>query len=219
MQQIKKIIKWLDVNLEPLFILVLFLSMTTLITVQVILRFVFDAGLAWGEEISKFLFVWMVFFSIACAFRNNRHISVAFIRDLFPVFVRKVVVIISDILMIALMVFLLQGSVSNVIRTAEFGDMANTISLSMNFLYVSAVVGLSISLIRIVQSLVWKIKRFNASYDLFLNLRGNYSGVENTFFIPKSQRAGFVATRSEEAYEEEKQKLYKRKKQTGGTEQ
>ena len=59
----KKLIRWLDVNFEAVLMVVFFAMMIILVTVQVILRFVFKTGFSWGEEVARILFVWMSFSS------------------------------------------------------------------------------------------------------------------------------------------------------------
>lgn len=60
----KKFLRWLDINFEPLCMTVMFYLMSGLMVLQVILRFAFHTGFAWGEEVSRFIFVWLVFLSI-----------------------------------------------------------------------------------------------------------------------------------------------------------
>jgi TRAP-type C4-dicarboxylate transport system permease small subunit len=43
---------------------------------QVLLRYVFNSPVAWIEEISRYLFVWIVFLGSAVAFRSGTHIKV-----------------------------------------------------------------------------------------------------------------------------------------------
>ena len=59
----KKFLRWLDINFEPLCMTVMFYLMSGLMVLQVILRFAFHTGFAWGEEVSRFIFVWLVFLS------------------------------------------------------------------------------------------------------------------------------------------------------------
>ena len=92
----KKFLRWLDINFEPLCMTVMFYLMSGLMVLQVILRFAFHTGFAWGEEVSRFIFVWLVFLSIPYAVRNARHISIDFIREFLPVSIKKAVMIIVD---------------------------------------------------------------------------------------------------------------------------
>jgi TRAP-type C4-dicarboxylate transport system permease small subunit len=210
MSSAKKILKWLDINLEPLFIMVIFIVMTSLITLQVIKRFIYGSGFAWGEEFSVFMFVWIVFLGISYAFRNNRQIGVHFLRDLLPEKIRKVLVVFVEISMFVLMLVFLKGAISNVQAVAKFGDKVQSVPISLNILYYAAVSGYSLSLVRLVQSVVWKVKRFNASYELFLNQGGLYSGASTIFFMPKEYREAMESKCVTEVLEEEALGLYKK---------
>ncbi len=184
----KKALKWLDVNFEPVLIMVVFIIMTLLLTLQVILRFLFDEGFAWAEEFATFMFVWICFLGISYAFRNNRQITVAFIRDFLPEKARKILVLLIDFSMLAIMIIFLIGAISNVQNTAEFNDLAISIPITMNVAYAAALVGYSLSMLRIVQTIIWKIRRFNASFDLFFNRLGVYNNALDVCFMNKAVR-------------------------------
>lgn len=210
MSSLKKGLKWLDINLEPLFIMIIFIVMTGLITLQVIKRFIYGSGFAWGEEFSVFMFVWIVFLGISYAFRNNRQISVNFLRDMLPEKIRKVLVIFVEASMLVLMIVLLKGAISNVQAVAKFGDKVQSVPITLNVLYYAAVSGYGLSLIRLVQSIVWKVKRFNASYDLFIDQGGIYSGANNIFFMPEEYKKALESKCVAELLEEEALGLYKK---------
>lgn len=67
----KKFLRWLDINFEPLCMTVMFYLMSGLMVLQVILRFAFHTGFAWGEEVSRFIFVWLVFLSLDLLKQGN----------------------------------------------------------------------------------------------------------------------------------------------------
>ncbi len=184
----KKILHWLDINLEPLLLAITFFTMFLLITMQVILRF-FDEGFSWGEEIARYLFVWLCFLGISYSSRNNKHMDIAYLRNALPIKARKCLLIFADLAALVLFGFLLVAAVQTVMRTAEYGDMAITVAISKNFVFASAVVGYILSIFRTIQTMVWKIKRFNNSYDLFTNDRGMYSGANNICFASAAYRA------------------------------
>lgn len=54
-----------------------------LVALQVFLRFVFNAPLAWVEEVGRYLFVWSVFLGSAAALVEDRHIRITVLVDLF----------------------------------------------------------------------------------------------------------------------------------------
>jgi TRAP-type C4-dicarboxylate transport system permease small subunit len=216
MSELKKVIKWIDINAQPIFIMIMFIAMTCLIIIQVILRFFFGSGFAWGEEVAVYLFVWTTLVSISYAFRNNRQINVEFLKDLLPQKIRRVLMIIIDISMIIVLTFFLRGSITNVITIAKYGDTAVALPVTLNVLYAAAVVGWTLSIARILQTLVWKIKRFNASYELFVNFGGVYSGTNDICFTPKRFRDELESNLNPDVVREEKEKLYLKNNRGGG---
>lgn len=200
----KKILKWLDVNLEPIFMLGLSLSIILLICTQVILRFAFGAGFAWGEEFATFMFVWCSFIGISYASRNNRHIGMNYLRMALPEKPMKVLMILVDLGIIALLFVLFQAAMKNSMNVIKFNEKAVSMPITMNWLYGAAIVGYFLIIFRTLQSFIWKIRRFKASVDLFSNEEGVYSYADEVFFMPEKYKDSFRAKRRPEVIEEAK---------------
>ena len=183
-----KVLKWLDKNLEPIMMAVMFFAVCGLVFIQVVLRFIFKTGFSWGEEIARYLFVWSVFLSVPYISKNNKHVGVSFIRDLLPDKIRKVVAIVTDVFALILIVYMLKGCWSNVLLTNLYQDRATSVDISMNWVFMAPVVGFALMFVRTVQTLVWKIRRFNCSFDLFINQSGMYSkSYENVVAVGKNR--------------------------------
>ena len=84
-------------NLAEFFLVVL----TILLFIQIVNRYIFLESFVWLEEISRISFVWMIYFSIAMACKQNRHIRVNIIDMFLPVFPLKIVTLFADALWIA----------------------------------------------------------------------------------------------------------------------
>jgi C4-dicarboxylate transporter DctQ subunit len=54
---------------------VLILAATALVFVNVVLRYVFGYALSWGDEVTKYLLLWLVFLGSGVAARQGGHIS------------------------------------------------------------------------------------------------------------------------------------------------
>lgn len=54
---------------------ILLFGMMTIISVQVIARYVFNYSLSWSEEIGRYCFVWISFLGFAAAFKSGAHIA------------------------------------------------------------------------------------------------------------------------------------------------
>ncbi len=164
---VRKILKWLDCNLEPVIASFLFICMTLLVFGQVILRFVFKSGFSWAEELSRFMFVWLVYLCLSHATKKNRHISLTVLKDALPETGKKIFSMISDVVFFAFSLVMLWFCMRIVKTTAEFGDMAITMNVSRNVLYASGVAGFLLNSIRLVQNIVWKISRWKSGDAIF----------------------------------------------------
>lgn len=177
--------RWMDKNFEPILMAVLFYAMTTLVTVQVILRFVFNSGFSWAEELARFLFVWLMYFSISYATRNNGHINITFLVDKFNEKTKKIIKIFVDILFLGFAVVIFIAVVKICQSVAQYQDKAISIDVSMNILYGAGLIGFVLMIIRIIQGIIWKVKYFSKPMDYFENLNGVHSGVNELVFSPK----------------------------------
>lgn len=183
----RNILPWLDRNFEPLIIVFLFYSVVVLITMQVILRFGFDSGFAWSEEASRFIFIWLMYFCFSYATRNSSHIKISFFLDILSPKLKKVMMIIVDLLFLAFSVILLLSAIQICQSIFEYGDQAVTINISMNVVYGAGVIGFLLMTIRLVQRLIWKIKRFSDSVEVFENEGSYYTGADKLFLLPKNK--------------------------------
>lgn len=179
----KKILKWLDINFEPTVMAVLFYTITILITLQVVLRFVFSTGFSWGEEVARFLFVWLMNFSISYATRNQRHIRIAFFVNLFNEKIKKIFLILSDFIFLIFSTLIFVAAIRVCQGAIKYADMAVTIEVSLNVVYGAGVLGYALIVLRLIQSIFWKIKYFNSGFEKFENLGGKYSDADKIFFM------------------------------------
>lgn len=83
-----------------------FAVLLTILLVNVIARNLLGGSIAWIEEISRYIFTWMMFMGIAIGVHYKKHLGVEFIVGLYPQKVRQIVYFISDILTLALFIIL-----------------------------------------------------------------------------------------------------------------
>ncbi|TLM86604.1 TRAP transporter small permease [Pseudarthrobacter sp. NamE2] len=51
----------------------LFVSVVGVVLASVFFRYVLNASLSWGEELARYLSIWLVFLGLACAHRRSEH--------------------------------------------------------------------------------------------------------------------------------------------------
>jgi TRAP-type C4-dicarboxylate transport system permease small subunit len=75
------------------FILAVMLSVTF---INVVTRYAIIYPLAWTEEITVSMFVWIVLLGTSVAFRKNAHLSMTFVYDFMPLPLKKVSFLIAN---------------------------------------------------------------------------------------------------------------------------
>jgi TRAP-type C4-dicarboxylate transport system permease small subunit len=64
--------------------------------VNVVTRYVIIYPLAWTEEITVSMFVWIVLLGTSIAFRGNAHLSMTFVYDFMPLPLKKISFVIAN---------------------------------------------------------------------------------------------------------------------------
>ena len=76
------VIKWIDANAEKALASALLAMIVLLIFVNVFMRYIMNASLSWGEELTLWLFVWFVWLGVSYAFHTGDHVRITALRDL-----------------------------------------------------------------------------------------------------------------------------------------
>ena len=92
-------------------------AMTVLVITNVILRYVFNSGLTWSEEASRFLFIWTTFLGAILGESKSAHMRLDFIVDAFPGISHKIVQVIALLVVLALSCMLVVGGYEVVMTT------------------------------------------------------------------------------------------------------
>lgn len=180
----KKLIRWVDVNFEAILMVVFFAAMIALVTVQVILRFLFKNGLSWGEEVARILFVWMAFSSFGYLSRNSRHVRVGFLTDKLPEKVRKVVLLFCDAAFLVFSALGFKAVVILCLDAAKYQDKLTAVPWNYNVLYLAGALGFFMMVVRNIQVIVWKLRNWKADIGRFTNYDGLYYSNNKICFEP-----------------------------------
>ncbi|MEW6661446.1 MAG: TRAP transporter small permease [Bacillota bacterium] len=83
--------------------------MVVLVFINVLLRYVFKFAITWSEELAVNLFVWVIFMGAILAAINKMHISVDLFTKLMPKKVQKILLIVSNGLVLYALYILADG--------------------------------------------------------------------------------------------------------------
>jgi TRAP-type C4-dicarboxylate transport system permease small subunit len=112
--------------------------MVVLVFGNVVLRYVFSTGISFSEELSRYLFVWLTFIGAIAALRNSEHLGLDTVVKRVPLIVRKIMLIVSTLIMIYICHLILRGSWN--MTTLNMNSKAPTTGLPLSFIYVSGVI-------------------------------------------------------------------------------
>jgi TRAP-type C4-dicarboxylate transport system permease small subunit len=84
--------------------------MVVLVFSNVVLRYAFNSGLAWAEEVARLMFVWMIFLGAILALRHHAHLGVEFLVEKLPPPLRRACAVVSHLLMLYALWLFLSGS-------------------------------------------------------------------------------------------------------------
>ncbi len=150
--------KFLNEHLEACFIIPLMFLMSLIIFAQVVMRYVFKSSLTWSEELARYLFVWLVYFSVAYTAKKEAHIRIDAAINIYPKGMRPYIEILSEVIVLAFSVFIAFTSVTVFQKISASGQVSPALHIPMQFVYAAPLVGFVLTSIRQIQCIVRKIK-------------------------------------------------------------
>ena len=154
----KKVIYWLDENIE-LYLCVTLMSLMTAITfIQVVARRAFNSSLSWSEELARYIFIWLIYIGISYGCKLRKHIKIDAALYLFPKKIRPYVIILGDILFFAFAIYIIYTGFNYSISQIQYGMRSPALKIPLQYIYISTVVGFGLAAIRQVQTIIYRIK-------------------------------------------------------------
>lgn len=123
-------------KIEQLINLIMALSiagMSILIFTNVILRYAFHTGITWAEEMSRFMFIWMVFLGSILALKDGTHIGMDILVRRVPEKLRKILLLIGNFIILVISFIILSGSLKMTADSIESKAPATGLSLSLMY--------------------------------------------------------------------------------------
>ncbi|AKU25405.1 TRAP transporter small permease [Geobacillus subterraneus] len=104
----RKLLKFLN-NLLDGFVIVIVSAMCLSVFLNVVLRYVFNSGLTWSEELARYLFVWTVFLGAVVAAKDKGHLAVDLLVGILPRKLQRIAYVLSNIAIIVVLGLLVDG--------------------------------------------------------------------------------------------------------------
>jgi len=85
-------------------------SMAILVFGNVVLRYAFDSGITWSEEMSRFMFIWLTFLGAIGALKDNNHLGVDMLVKRLPLQAKRTVFLVTNLIVLYVLWLVLDGS-------------------------------------------------------------------------------------------------------------
>lgn len=151
-------IRKIDRYFEETLCAILFGAMVILTFMQVMSRFVLNLSLGWTEEISRFLFIWMVYLAAAMAAKHRRHIRVELIDQFLPRSISKWAGLLSDLLWIGYALFVAFQGYNVAIMIMGHGQLSPAVQLPMGVIYMIIPLGFILIAFRVLQGIMARFR-------------------------------------------------------------
>ena len=151
-------LRWLDLNFERYVVAFLLAAIVLLISANVVMRYILNASLSWGEELTLWLFVWFVWVSVSYAFQQGSHVRITFLRDVVGPRSRRAFEIVVDLAVIAFLAVLAAQCIQLMLQPFVLSQTSVVLGLPIPVLYASAPVGAALSILRVTQHLLRSLR-------------------------------------------------------------
>ena len=147
----KKIIKFIEKTPFTKFICsILIIGMAVIMTMNAVLRHFFHFSFNWGDEILRYMSIYMAFAGIVAGFRYGKHISITVVTEhLIPEKLRPAFRILSDVCSIIFMGLLVYFGIVLVQRIGASGQLSTAMRIPMAAIYAAVPVCGVLSIVHI----------------------------------------------------------------------
>lgn len=155
----KKIVNWLDENLEEFLLGISLAAMAVIMGIQVVARYLFGASLSWSEELTRYIFIWAAFLSVSYCTKKCISIKIEQFVAFFPKRGKALLKGINHTLELILFLYLIPFAWKYFMSAVTNGQTSPAMGIPMYYVQAAPLVGFVLAAIRIFQRWLIEWKR------------------------------------------------------------
>lgn len=156
MELLGKLVRWLDENAEKTVIVVAYGTMTAIIFVEVIRRYLFKEQAAWSTTIPVYLFLWIAWIGAAYNVRKRAHLRFEEFRGRMSYGWQFTMLMMDAILWMVMATIVLKYSIEYVqLLEMNWAIVPGTDSVMQWWFYMATPIGWGLLIVRVFQN-VWE---------------------------------------------------------------
>ena len=163
----KKILHWLDENLEEFIIILCLIAMTLIMGIQVFFRYVLGMSLSWSEELTRYLFIWCGFLSVSYCSKKCLSIKIEQFVAVFPRRGRAIFKVVNHTFEFIFFLSMIPIAFSYMMSAVESGQVSPACGIPMYYIQAAPFVSFVLVAFRILQRWIieFRIARGENVYD------------------------------------------------------
>jgi TRAP-type C4-dicarboxylate transport system, small permease component len=144
--KMKKIIRIYQ-KIEENFLVVCMLAMGIVLTLQIVLRYLFKSPISWAEEFARYVQIWITFIGVGFGFRKKSHIAMTLVLDKLPGKWKTVFSVFSDFVILACSITTIAYSSAFL---AQQNKLSSVMHVPMKLVYCSIPIGMGILCVYVI---------------------------------------------------------------------
>ncbi len=154
MKVFSKILDIIQVVFKWIMIAAMFIF-TVVIIVSVFCRYVLANSLTWSEQVSRFLFVWMIMLGIPILYRTKLATNLDLVIEHFPPVLQAVTAIVMDLIVGAFAVYFGYGGLRYTIKAGA--NIFQGLNIPTGYIYASEIACGGMLLLCAIESAVYRV--------------------------------------------------------------
>jgi len=148
----KGVLRFLDDKFEEIIGVAILAVVVTLIFLGVVMRMVFKSGLPWQEEISRILYVLVVYLGASYGIKTQDHIRVTFVANLLPPLGQKILRIATDVIWAGFNIAIIIISMNVYEKMQRFFGESAVLRIPLHVIFLIIPVGFALLTVRLIQT-------------------------------------------------------------------
>lgn len=147
----KAAFRFVDAKFEEILGVLALVVVIALIFIGVVMRLGFHAGIPWQEELSRILYVLVVYLGASYGVMSNDHIRVSLVTELLPPRGKRVLGLITDLVWVVFNIWVIVLALDVYRSMRAFPGRSAVLSIPLHVVFLIVPIGFALISLRIIQ--------------------------------------------------------------------
>lgn len=148
----KKILHWLDENLEEFILVIFLIAMTLIMGIQIFCRYVLGMSLSWSEELTRYLFIWCGFLSVSYCSKKCLSIKIEQFVAIFPRRGKAIFKVVNHTFELIFFIYMIPFAYSYMMSSVHSGQLSPACGIPMYYVQAAPLVSFVLVTFRVLRA-------------------------------------------------------------------